>query len=58
MTQADIKLQLHKLKIQKQAHELGLKKKDARGVPFVLFDPKLNWLCRSCPYKQECEKNG
>lgn len=56
MTQKEIDKQLKDLGLRARLHQKALEKKDAMLAPFVLNDPNMNWLCRSCSYLKKCQE--
>ena len=57
MTPQEIKDQLSHMELQARLHKKALDKKDGMLAPFVINDPKLNWLCKSCPYLERCKED-
>jgi len=45
---------LHKLFIDADLLKKGIEAKDPSVVRHIAYDNDYNWLCRSCPYAQEC----
>lgn len=52
----DRKLQLWKLEHNAEIFRNAVDKRDPKLAPSVWDDPTLSWMCKSCPYRQECVK--
>lgn len=55
MTQKELDERMNDIGLRYRLHKKALDKKDAMLAPYVLKDPNMNWLCKSCPYLKKCQ---
>jgi hypothetical protein len=55
MTEIERQNQLRKLTEEIQSLQQAVKAKDPSIARGVLSDKGMNWLCKDCPYRKECE---
>ena len=56
MTQTEIHEQRHKLVNEMKSIKFALKSKDASLARAIWRDESLNWLCKNCPFINECKE--